>query len=304
MAEKYYLVLDIGGTKVAGGISDGKQVFHRMQIPANAQDGAEILIQRITDLCKTLLQKAQSDDYPVQAVGIGTAGLVDAIQGHALDAIENLPGWQQIRIADRLGTALDRPVFVDNDVNVLALGEWLHGVGNQYKHVFYIAVGTGIGGALIENGKISHGTHYSRGEVGYLVAGMQNGNVMTLEEQAAGPVMTAQYRDQSGDETVTSLREVATRAQNGDALAQQIITDGATLAGEIIGRFLGALDTEALIVSGGVSNIGDLWWQPFIAALARNPLQSIRELPVHHVATGVEAALNGAAAMAMQHMSQ
>ena len=305
--------VDVGGTKIAAHISDGT-LWHTAETTIATPDaarpavltglipgseahtraldaGRSALLATIITLCQSL--RGQVTDREIVAVGIGSAGQIDPVNGVVLDANENIVGWRGATIAETVGDALDLPVYVDNDVRVMALAETTLGAAQEYRHVLCITVGTGIGGAIVIDGRLWHGGHFSAGEIGYIYGA----DGQSIEGLYAGPAIERRY----GSYT---LREIADRAKNGDTTCIQAIQDAARQLGLRIAPVLALLDPQALVVGGGVPQIGALWWEPFVAALREAPLGSVREMPVLRAQFGNRAGMIGAAVLAMQKVKQ
>ena len=309
--------LDIGGTKIAAHISDGTlwsvgevtrptppeskpEALHQATDKAQAkQAGREALLNTIIAVCRDLLAEAEKQQISIHAIGIGTAGQVDPDKGIVVDANENLVGWKGTPIAETVGQALGLPVVVDNDVRVMALAECTLGAGKDFQHVLCLTVGTGIGGAIVLNGKLWHGAHFGAGEIGYIKVDAEH----SIEEVTSGPALERLYQEATDAIEPVSLREIVQRAQQGDAIARNVIVQaGAERLGTFLAPVLAFLDPEAVVVGGGISEIGNLWWQPFIAALRRFKLLSVQHMPILKAQLGNRAGMIGAAILAMQHV--
>jgi glucokinase len=289
--------VDIGGTKIAAGVvTPAGEALSPHTVPTPLIAGPHAVMQAVIEQVELLRHEMPE----ILAVGIGTAGLVDSTRGVITHANPNLPGWIGMPLGETVSTATGLPVYVDNDVNALAVGEGRFGAGRGFREVVYVAVGTGIGGALVRGGEIWRGTHFSAGEVRYLVAGWDSqNNPVILEDYASGPAMEKQYQSLSGSNERLSLRQITERAHNGDALAVRVIEDGARILGHVLGPVAGILDPEILIVGGGVPNIGDLWWNAFEHALRQNDLIKLQNLRVAAASSSVHAGLIGAGAIAL-----
>jgi glucokinase len=289
--------VDIGGTKIAAGIvTAAGEVLSPRTVPTPLAEGPQAVMQAVIGQVNALKQEAPD----VQAVGIGTAGLVDSARGVIVHANPNLPGWTGMPLGATVSATTNLPVYVDNDVNALAIGEGRFGAGQDFREVVYVAVGTGIGGALVCGGEIWRGIHFSAGEVRYLVAGWdEQGGPIILEDYASGPAMEKQYQKLSGSSEHLSLRQITERAHAGDALAVRVIESGARILGHVLGPFVGILDVEMLIIGGGVPNVGDLWWNAFEGALRQNDLIQLQNLRVAAASSSTHAGLIGAGAIAL-----
>lgn len=162
MENKYVCSVDIGGTKIATAImeypADGSvphPVFEA-EVPTEAQEGGEAVFQRIEASIKAALEA--NPDVEVLGVGIGAAGVVDPKTGAIAYANEIMPGWSGVQLGPRLREDLGLPVAVVGDVQAHALGEAHWGVGKGKFSVLCLGIGTGIGGAYVENGRVMQGS--------------------------------------------------------------------------------------------------------------------------------------------------
>ncbi len=291
--------IDIGGTKIAAGIvTPSGEVLLPRTVPTPVAEGPDAVLETVIGQVRTLL--AESVGSRVRAVGIGTAGMVNSETGMIIHANPNLPGWTGMPLGQRVYDAVGLPVRVDNDVNALAVGEGRFGAGQSYREIVYVAVGTGIGGALVRQGEIWRGAHYSAGEVAYLVAGWDEaGRPINVEDRASGTALEKQYQRLSGSAERLGLRQITERANNGERLAHNVIEEGARILGSVLMPLVAAIDPEILIVGGGVPNIGELWWTPFEQALRDGPLPMLKTFQVAPARLSANAGLVGAGALAL-----
>lgn len=253
----------------------------------------------------------------VVAVGIGSAGVIDAETGIVLastDAISHWPGTPVAAgVAHRLAAAgLHQAdgsaplVHVDNDVNAYAAGEAWLGAGRGCASALVVAVGTGVGGGVVLDGRVHHGRHFLAGEMGHMPSALAAGERCTcgrdghLEAVAAGPQIARRYRQASGDHTVTTALEVERRADAGDALAQRVYTEAAVALGTAITQLVTVLDPDVVIVSGGLARSGDLWWQPLRSTVRSELIDLVADTPIVPARLGTRAPIIGAAHEAWQ----
>ncbi|MEQ8676187.1 MAG: ROK family protein [Aggregatilineales bacterium] len=294
--------IDIGGTKISAGIVqlDGGVIAPRT-VPTPYHDADEVISATIA-LCKDTLDVANSKKLTIHGIGIGTAGQVDTQHGTITYGNANIPGWTGKPIAELVSSALKLPVLIDNDVNVLAVSEGRYGSGRDFQHILYLTVGTGIGGAIVLNGQIWRGAHFSAGEIGYLVANWdEDGQPVSIEKLAAGKGIERQYHLQGGENL--DLRAIAGCAKSGDGLAQQVIEDGARLLGEVLCPVICLIDPEIVIVGGGVPEIGDLWWSPFETAIRNYPLPATQKVVLSRAKLRVHAGVIGAGLLALEGLA-
>lgn len=162
----YAIGVDVGGTKIHAGIVDGQgKVLHSINLPTLA--GQKKVPERITEAIEALLAEPSiRDAYPIQGIGIGTAGQVNRSDGSIRFASEILPGYTGVPLKRLVEERFGVPVYVDNDVNVLVLTEKTLGTGRGAGHILCIALGTGVGGAVFAEGRLVHGAWGGAGELG------------------------------------------------------------------------------------------------------------------------------------------
>lgn len=306
MTVPHVLAIDIGGTKIAAAIMDADGKLHHVASrPTPARAGATEILAATAALGHEVREAAAADGVDVTAAGVGASGAIDPTRGVVTYAGATLAGWAGTRVADELARAFALPVVAENDVNAVALGELHYGAGQGLTDVLVVAVGTGVGGALIIGGDVYHGATFSVGELAHLLVDLKGGRLCNcgqfghLEAYAAGPAIAARYGDLARSVETFDLRVVAGRAEAGDSLARQAISEGAEILGRALAGLLCVLDPQALIVGGGVADLGAIWWTPFSAALRAGPVPGpagVQILPARH---GGRAVLLGAGWLAL-----
>jgi glucokinase len=290
--------IDIGGTKIAGAVvaADGS-LQHKTQVPTPQH--SEGVLQAIIDMCRQLQTHAE-----ISGIGIGTAGLVDFDAGK-INYASNINGWAGTEAAREVSAAVGLPVRVDNDVNAMALGEASFGAGRGYSSGLYVTVGTGIGGAIILDGKLWRGALWTAGEVGHMLADPYStrmcscGQAGHLEAIAAGPAMARRYCELTDTPLHHDLRQVVDKAKAGDTIAETVIAESAKVMGRVLAGVLTILDTEILVIGGGVAEVGDLWWQPFVEGVRSDVMMVPQQVIIKAAELGTNANIVGAAALVL-----
>ena len=148
--KKYAIGIDLGGTSVKYALIDNEGVFHfQGKLPSKADVSAEAVIGQLVTACKEVMASALQLGVAVEGIGIGTPGIVDETNRIVLGGAENIKGWENLNLADRIEAETGLPVQMGNDANLMGLGETMYGAGQGAKNVVFLTVGTGIGGAVV-----------------------------------------------------------------------------------------------------------------------------------------------------------
>ncbi|MDE2635835.1 MAG: ROK family protein [Chloroflexota bacterium] len=289
--EALVIGLDIGGSKTLAGLvrPDG-EIVRRAQV-ATAPSPVAIL-DSARSLCLSLIEAAEA---PVLGIGIGSAGIIDTEEGKVVFANENLPGWTGTRLAD-LEIGADLPIVVENDVRAMAYGE--AAMGADRDSLLCVTVGTGIGGALILNGAVWHGADYSAGEIGFLVVDWQDGEPLILDQYASGPAIERAYQLATESNQQLPLTEISRLATQGDKFATAVIEKKARQLGVVLAGYVTAVNPAAVMVGGGVPQIGALWWDALEAGFRETLPPPVAKTPLLQATLGVNAVMLGAALLA------
>lgn len=288
--------VDLGGTKTAAALVEDGDVLRRALAPTPAQDGPDAVLALVARLVSEV-----ADGAPY-GLGVGTAGVVDPATGTVTTATDHLRGWAgtpvRDRLAGRLGLAPDT-VVVANDAHAHALAEARVGAGRGHRTVLVVAAGTGVGGALVEGGRVLVGAHGAGGHLGHVpsaaAAGLpcRCGRTGHLEAVASGEGLAALARRYGV--TVRDGREVAALAASGDRQAGRALDTAAAALGEAVGGWLGALDPDVVVLTGGVTGAGERWWRGVRDAAARTALPVAASTPLVPALLGSDSGVVGAA---------
>ncbi|WP_353649189.1 ROK family protein [Nakamurella sp. A5-74] len=292
--------VDIGGSKTAAGIvlADGS-IIARAQILTPSAAGAAAVLDATAALIQRLLA-----EMPVELIGIGvgSAGVIDTDRGTVISSTDTFPGWAGIDLRSELASRTGVRVAVDNDVDTHALGELRAGAAREARNLVYIAVGTGVGAAIVHDRRLVSGSRHAAGEIGHLPTPLAGTRVCTcgvtghLEAVAAGPAMVAHYTALSGT-AVGGLPQVAAAADAGDPIAISVIREGGAALGQAIGGLLNVLDPDLVVIGGGVAQLGELWWDAVRTGIRTEAIPILRDTPVVAARLGTDAAILGAASL-------
>lgn len=290
------LAVDIGGTKILVGLIDAQgTIVVSRQVATPAREGAEAIIAAVAGLARQVLADAPS---VVRRCGVGTAGVVGE-QGEITSATDHLSGWAGTRLQQRLGEELGMPVTVLNDVQASGLCEGVLGAAGGRRSALIVALGTGVGGSLVRNGKVERGAYGIAGSVGHHLSPLRQGRRCPcggtdhLEAYASGTAMELEYARRTGE--ARSLREIATLAEADDAEAQSVIVEAAEVLGAVLGSANNVVDVEIIVVAGGVLALGERLLEPARAAARREALGLSKAVEIVPAKFGPTACLIGAA---------
>jgi glucokinase len=283
------LAIDIGGTKIAAGIVDSDaRVLETAVVPTRAKEGFAMSYAQL----QAVIEATMRDD--VTAIGICAPGPLNPKTGVLINPI-NLPGWDNVPLAERISCTYGLPCKVENDANAAGLAEARFGAARGYSTVFYVTVSTGIGTGIILDGKIHHGKSGQAGEGGHVTIDYASESRCACGVQGCIEVLasgTAIAR-RAG----MSAAEVASAAAQGDARALKVLDETAVMLSAWLGSIISLLDPDIIVIGGGVANIGE----PLFSRLRRlTPARSINqfaaETPIVPAALGLNAGILGAAA--------
>ncbi|NND70070.1 MAG: ROK family protein [Rhodothermales bacterium] len=250
------LGIEIGGTKLQVGLADqpGESFKAFVRQPVNRDDGAQGILTTLAEVCKPIISK-----HPVTRIGIGFGGPVDSING-VVRKSHHVKGWENFNLAKWCRSELGHDGVVDNDCNVCALAEAKYGAGKGLNSVFYVTVGTGIGGGLYVNGNIFGADRPAIVEIGHLRPAPVEDPLAIVEDYCSGLGIAKQYLDKlkaqsNEDPAIESItaKEIASAARHGDALSRQIMEEAVQVLGWAIAQAITMTAPEIVVVGGGVS---------------------------------------------------
>lgn len=295
------VAVDIGGTKIATGLvtlGDGEppRVESVEKVPTEPLRGGPAIRDTVVEQVKAAIARSP---HPVAGVGISTGGVVNPATGDITYANEMMPGWSGTTLGSDVTAATGLPCKVLNDVHAHALGEARWGGGKAYDSVVVVAVGTGISGAVVENGKLRLGRHDMASNVGHMACPQATGLPCTcggvghLEMVAAGPAIVEEYERLTGE--AKGGAEVSQLAEQGDESAIAAEVRSAEALGTVLGSVANFQDPEAFILSGSVAECGPVWQDALRRAYQACAMQPVRKLPIENGSLGADAPLIGAA---------
>lgn len=313
--------VDIGATGMEVGVADlSGRVLDMVEEPVDIADGPEAVLSRVERLVDELLARC-GDGCPVWGIGVGVPGPVEFATGLPV-APPIMPGWDGYPIRDRLSRRYDAATWVDNDVNLLALGELrTNRAAAAAQDVLYVKIGTGIGAGLVSGGRLHRGTNGCAGDIGHVaVAEAENvicrcGNAGCLEAVAGGAALAREGRRlaESGGSPVMAeiltasgsltAADVTMAAERGDAAARALLARAGRLVGTTLATLVSFYNPALVVLGGGVVSAGDHVLAAIRESVYRRSLPlATRTLRIEPSSLGEAAGLAGAVHLVLDEL--
>ncbi len=306
MASKKVLCIDIGGSKLLTGILDeeGNVLFSRKR--AFCHPSKEQVVKAILEESREALKESawkERPDEEVCAIGVSIPGLADGEKGLWVYApfsqIENL------NVRELLEKEFHKPVFLENDGNICAVGEKRFGLAREVDDFLWITVSNGVGAGLMLNGRLYNGAFRGAGEMGHVKVEDKGalcpcGGRGCLEAYAAGPGIVRRYQERTGRKKEITALEISRLAREKDKDAMYIFEREGFYLGKAIAFAVNILNLPLVVLGGGIAGSYDLFREGLEGALKEHLFwDANKELRVLPTALGYEASLIGAGALAL-----
>lgn len=313
--------VDLGGTKVRAVLTDGSGTFlARAEKPTEAEMGLDHVLNNITEVVNAVIERA--DPAHLVGIGIGAPGPLNPSTG-VVYSPPNLPGWSNVPLRDIMEERFKLPVFLGNDANLAALGEYTFGAGKDYRFLVYLTVSTGVGGGIIEDGRILNGARGAAGELGHMTIDLNGprcncGNLGCLEILASGTAIKRRAIEmletgrasllpqlaQNKLEDVTA-EMVALAATQGDEAARELLYQTGVYLGVGVTNILHLFNPEIVVIGGGVSQIGEPLFAPLRQVVEERAMIAFREgVPIVPTSLGGDIGLYGGVALVLQNFEE
>jgi predicted NBD/HSP70 family sugar kinase len=297
---------DLGATRARVALSDlnGLPLCEIAEDIAIAE-GPEIVLDWVIAMARRLLEESGRSNRELIGVGIGLPGPVEHSSGRPMRP-PIMPGWDGYDVPARVGPALEVPVLVDNDVNIMALGEHARSYPDV-EHLLFIKVSTGIGAGIISGGRLHRGAVGAAGDLGHVVAPhapavmCRCGNTGCLEAVASGIAVARTLRDK-GIEAATSS-DVAALVRSGNIPAERAVRQAGRTIGEVVATCVSLLNPSVIVIGGSLAQAGEsLLAGVREVVYGRSLPLATGGLEIVAARTGVQAGLIGAATTVIQHL--
>lgn len=270
--KKVFVGVDVGGTSLFAVVTSSKgKVLGERRRKTHAEEGAGAVLERVVGTIQQAMAEAGVKAKDLRAVGIGMPGPLNPVTGVVYHAPNMGPTWNNTPVAAYLSEQLGCPAFLDNDVNVGAVGEHALGAARGCDNAVAIFVGTGIGGGIILDGELYRGQRYTAGEVGHTIL-LADGPLCgcgrrgcaealasrtAIEREirsaiAAGRESVVPHLLEEGGRTAISSGVLGDALDQGDALTQEVMSQAEYYMGLLVSNVVNLLDPQAVVLGGGV----------------------------------------------------
>lgn len=267
---KYTIGIDLGGTAIKYGLvnTDGKLVFEG-QLPTEADSGADKVTENIQSAIAKVIEYARNEKIVPVAIGIGTPGIVDRSNRVVIGGSDNIVGWSQVYLADKIEETFNLPTFVSNDANLMGLGEQAYGAAKECSDVLFLTIGTGIGGAIIIDGKLFAGYDNRGTELGHIPLFYDGipcscGSIGCLEAYASTSALIQQFNDRCNQLNTSFSSEVTGKLisehyYRNNSIAVECLTNHWAYLGRGIAGLVNIFSPQKVVIGGGISESGDFY---------------------------------------------
>lgn len=317
----YILGLDLGGTNVRAAVTDRSgSVLGAGRAPSLATEGVENTVSQIVHSARTAIQSAGIKKEAVAGLGMGVPGVIDPPGKVIVWAPNFYDGGEQYRnigLAEPVQQQIGLPVFMGNDANVAALGEFRFGAGRSVRTLVMVTLGTGIGGGIILDGKLWTGATGGAGEIGHLIiaAGGRGwaaafgslesmGQISAITERAARKICEGRkslLAERLGyDWRLMTPKDIADAAAEGDPIALETFEETGHYIGLGIASMVNLLNPEMVVIGGGVAQSGDLILDPIRRSARANAIKTLIDAcPIVPAELGDDAGILGGVSLVL-----
>ena len=265
---KYAIGVDLGGTAIKYAlVNEQGDTLVEFDHPTEADKGRDVVIANILTCIRHIIFYCAEKNYAVEGVGLGTPGIID--NGLVLGGAENLPEWESFPLGGILSRQIGLPVYVDNDANLMGLGEVRFGSGKGTLDAVFLTIGTGVGGAMVLDGKL-YGGHRNRGaELGHVLvdphgAECSCGATGCLEAHASTTALVRDYKEILGSK-VNKVTEkingkfIVRKYHAGEKAAVEAMTRHFEYLAAGVAGFINVFSPQKVVIGGGISEAGDFY---------------------------------------------
>ena len=270
-----FVGIDLGGTFIKFGIvSDKGEVLHKGMLSAQAKLGRDAILNNVNKAIEQSLAFVREKKIKIKGIGVGSPGTVNLDSGKIEGSCPNLPQMVNVNLKGWLSKSFKLPIYIDNDANLMALAEFKFGAAKGYKDALCLTLGTGIGGGIILDEKLFHGSNFAGAEFGHMSICYNGrkcmcGGTGCLETYASAPAMVKDtkrllkregrsiiHKLIKGDPDRLTTKVIFQAEKRGDALALDVINQACAYLGTGIASAVNLLNPQVVVIGGGVSEGG------------------------------------------------
>ena len=313
----FFLGIDLGGTNVKSGVvDDDGRSRSSISVETHAERGPEAGVKTLADAGRQAVAASGLSWDQIAGVGLGSPGTMDIEAGMLLEP-PNLPGWNNFPLRERLADELGQPTILQNDANAAAYGEYWAGAGKDVASMALVTLGTGIGGGIIDHGRIIEGRHSHGAEIGHIVVQMENGRQCScgryghLEAYASATALVhraIEALQRSQDPTALrkllavndlTARTINEAALGGDDIASRLMRETAHYLAVGAVCLMHTVDPDMILFGGGMSSAGSEFIEMIRAGVRRMALPlPAAKTAIDYATLGGDAGYIGAAGCA------
>ncbi len=310
MATSRYIVgLDLGGTNVKLAIfkRGSKGIVLQSKFSTKEFPTKKLLFEKIVQSIQGLIADLHLKRSDILGLGIGVPGPVDSRKG-LVYYFPNIPGWKNVSLKKKLESRLKFPIFLDNDVKLMALAELKFGVAKNVKNCICLTLGTGVGGALILEGELFRGSSFVAGEIGHIPISLDgprcNCGGQGCLERFIGNQQVLNKAKQLFAKQIT-LEELSKLARNGNKKAQAVWQDMAEKLAIALSGLINVFNPQLIVIGGGLSNVGSVLFSSLRLALNRRVMKPhLKGLKILKSSLGDNCGLIGASVLVEQTLAK
>lgn len=314
--ETYAIGIDVGGTTIKTGVVTPEgRIVEQLVADAKGGEGPEAVISQINRTIGRMLETFEPSHC--KGIGIGCPGIV-GLDSDTVSHPPNLARWHDVKVGTAIRETFAYPVKVENDANVAALAESRFGAGTKYDNFLFVIWGTGVGGGIIINKEIFHGSNGAAGEIGHTTINFQGppcncGSFGCVEAYIGQRYLSRRTRDLlqeypaskilslvNGDLNKIEPAIIANAAEQGDEAGMLILEEAGKLLGYALASIMNVLDLRTAIIGGGVSAAPDFVYSAMKTALISRVLKPHRpHVEILRAKLGNSAGIIGAASLVL-----
>lgn len=314
--KRYVVAVDLGGTNIKiAVVRDEKKILKKITLATKIYRDKNALIDGLSEMCVKLISESGLRKSDILGIGLGAPGLIDSKKG-VIHYLVNIKGFREVPVKRLIEKKTGVPVFLDNDVNVMTLGELYYGAGRGAGNMLCITLGTGVGGGIVIDGRLYRGSTLSAGEIGHMPLNEKGpicncGGFGCMEKYVGNKHIaeTAVRKIKGGRRTVitklvkNNLRKITPEVismaeKRGDRLAASVWEEIGSHLGVTLAGVINLLNPERIVIGGGVADAGKILFD----AIKKTVRQRAMRVPAHcakivKAKLGQDAGLIGAAVL-------